>query len=310
MCSGQLNAAAATHATIVATLILPTGVGPVMISTPTPSLATAPSNPTMALSTPAAATSLSSEPAANQAPSPSPTVQSNQQSLNTGQIAGIAVGIAVVVLLLIAILLYAVCTRRKKYLNAAGGFSQMHDSWSFGRKSESSPHMLQISAPIHLAPPDLDFTRPLAPRASFRPDAIGLALSPAGAAVAPLHSRVQPSTPNAPQSQSQVPVDVPQQARLASSPRQLRAQSIKSPRNFSQRIPRQRESIVTEFAEDDDGDMGMGVAPQSWRPPQTGAQSTAPHYVADESGTQVHGDPGQQPTGQLAESNSPNRAIY
>src|SRR6266566_328456 len=100
MCANQASAAPKTHATIVATLVVPTGTGPVMVATPlpttlvtvmsSPTITSSLARPTRSTSTPAAAAAVISPLAASQS-SPSP-----QKKLGAAQIVGISIGGAAV----------------------------------------------------------------------------------------------------------------------------------------------------------------------------------------------------------------------
>ncbi|KAK2615455.1 hypothetical protein N8I77_002206 [Diaporthe amygdali] len=203
MCDNQPNAAPATHATIIATLIVPP-TGPVVVPNPsttatvssnrssttsymTPSVTVAPtlstsfltsSSSSFSTSTSSSSSSSSSAPTnATAAPETSGTnTAAPARSLSTAQIGGIAGGSAAAVLLAAVVGLF--CFMRRRRGKAVTGFYQMRDSWSPRRKD--SP---EISAPQYREPKSMSFTRALAQRAnraSARPDTIGLAISPEG----------------------------------------------------------------------------------------------------------------------------------
>ncbi|KAG6358912.1 hypothetical protein INS49_012432 [Diaporthe citri] len=203
MCNNQPNAAPATHATIIATLIVPP-TGPVVVPNPsttatassnkssttsymTPSVTMDPTLPTSFLPsssstfttrTSSSSSSSSSAPAsATAAPETSATTAAAAPTkLSTAQIGGIAGG-SVAAVILAAVVAF-LCFMRRRRGKAVTGFYRVRDSWSPRRKD--SP---EISAPQYREPKSMSFTRALAQRAnraSARPDTIGLAISPEG----------------------------------------------------------------------------------------------------------------------------------
>ncbi|KAI3395492.1 hypothetical protein diail_1278 [Diaporthe ilicicola] len=206
MCDNQPNAAPATHATIIATLIVPP-TGPVVVPNPattatvssnkssttsymTPSVTMAPtpsttslssSSSTFSTSTRSSSSPFSSVPtSATAAPETSATnaaAAAAPQRLTTAAIGGIAGGSVAAVLVAAAVAFYFLMRRRRG--QPATGFYKVRDSWSPRRKD--SP---EISAPQYREPKSMSFSRALAQRASrasARPDTIGLAISPEGA---------------------------------------------------------------------------------------------------------------------------------
>lgn len=202
MCNNQPGAAPATHATIIATLIVPP-TGPVVVPNPSPS-ATVSSNKSSTTSymtpsvtmEPTQSTSLSSSSStfitrtssslsvsstapssATAAPETSPAAATTAPTrLSAAQIGGIAGG-SVAAVILAAVIAF-MCLMRRRRGKALAGFYQVRDSWSPRRKD--SP---EISAPQYREPKSMSFTRALAQRAnraSARPDTIGLAISPEG----------------------------------------------------------------------------------------------------------------------------------
>lgn len=202
MCNNQPSAAPATHATIIATLIVPP-TGPVVVPNPSPS-ATASSNKSSTTSymtpsvtmEPTQSTSLSSSSStfitrtssslsvsstapssATAAPETSPAAATAAPTrLSAAQIGGIAGG-SVAAVILAAVIAF-MCLMRRRRGKALAGFYRVRDSWSPRRKD--SP---EISAPQYREPKSMSFTRALAQRAnraSARPDTIGLAISPEG----------------------------------------------------------------------------------------------------------------------------------
>ncbi|KAH8785113.1 hypothetical protein F5883DRAFT_514788 [Diaporthe sp. PMI_573] len=203
MCNNQPSAAPATHATIIATLIVPP-TGPVVVPNPSPT-GTASSNkssttsymtpsvtmePTLStISVPSSSSTFitrtsSSSSASSSAPSTATAAPQTSETgaaaaptrLSTAQIGGIAGGSAAAVL--VAGVLAFWCFMRRRRGKAVTGFYRVRDSWSPQRKE--SP---KISAPQYREAKSMSFTRALAQRAnraSARPDTIGLAISPEG----------------------------------------------------------------------------------------------------------------------------------
>lgn len=203
MCDNQPNAAPATHATIIATLIVPP-TGPVVVPNPSRT-ATASSNkssttsymtpsvtvdPTLSSSflpsssstfttrtSSSSSSSSSAPPSATAAPETSATnAAAAPTRLSAAQIGGIAGGSVAAVALAAVVAFW--CFMRRRRGKAVTGFYRVRDSWSPRRKD--SP---EISAPQYREPKSMSFTRALAQRAnraSARPDTIGLAISPEG----------------------------------------------------------------------------------------------------------------------------------
>ncbi|POS80278.1 hypothetical protein DHEL01_v201328 [Diaporthe helianthi] len=204
MCNNQPSAVPATHATIIATLIVPP-TGPVVVPNPsptasrssnkssttsymTPSVTMEPSLSTRPVSSSSwtflTRTSSSFSVSSSAASSATTAPQSSETGaaaaptgLSTAQIGGIAGGTVGAVL--IAGILAVWCFTRRRRGKAVTGFYRVRDSWS-PRKKDSP----EISAPQYREPKSMSFTRALAQRAnraSARPDTIGLAISPEGA---------------------------------------------------------------------------------------------------------------------------------
>lgn len=203
MCNNQPSAVPATHATIIATLIVPP-TGPVVVPNPsttatvssnkssttsymTPSVTMDPTSSTSSVlsssstfitRTSSSLSSSSSAPSsATAAPQTSETgAAAAPTRLSTAQIGGIAGGSIAAVLVAGVLALW--CFMRRRRGKAVTGFYRVRDSWSPRRKD--SP---EISAPQYREPKSMSFTRALAQRAnraSARPDTIGLAISPEG----------------------------------------------------------------------------------------------------------------------------------
>jgi hypothetical protein len=192
MCAGQTNAISPTHSTIVATLLVPQGSGPIQIATPTTmAMSTAaptasdtrvtstslPTSTTMtagsSTSAPAAVSTATSIPSS--VPDSSGGTQTNGKGLklSVGQIIGVSLGATGVVALAIAMFCVVRAVRRKQRAEASPPFSQMRDSWGW----KPSPNMPNISAPIFKQLHELPYQRsPVQP--AIQPSTIGLAISP------------------------------------------------------------------------------------------------------------------------------------
>ncbi|KAL2196414.1 hypothetical protein P885DRAFT_37696 [Corynascus similis CBS 632.67] len=253
--------------------------------------------------------------APTQTTSPSSESGDDQPQLSSGQIAGIAVGCTAVVVFGILLVLLARCIRRKRFGDVESGFFKIRESRSFGRKSrhEGSRDTLQISSPL----PRVRVQRnPEDPR--WQPGTpqkgVGLAISPLAARggafarpspalVSALSASRAPTPPRKPS-----PVSVPNQAAplrsipkvvLSSAPPETRAPAAeRSPPkptltlaipNGQDRLARapatSRDSVVTEFAEDGEGDVTAG--PAIWRPPTSDPLSATTFYLADKGGNWI-----------------------
>jgi len=297
MCNGQPRAAPATHSTILATMVLPPN------SRAAPSVAPTPALPTTLLTAtrPPTATFTQVQPTivvpttmtTTSSAAAQTTTPADKGSLSGSQIAGIALGAAGAIVVIMAILVLARgCRQSRKRENTAGAFAKMRDSWSLSRKSDWSPQVLQISAPVNLHRPNVDparAPRSPPPRNAGRTDAIGLAISLQGATAA--------SSPwGRPLAAQQA---VP---RVATPPKPILTITIPQDERQPQPVVQPvalppppmpstgRDSVVTEFAEDGDGD-GQGGA-LIWRPPPSAAPlSATTYYVADKWGNWVLGNP-------------------
>ncbi|KAK3360139.1 hypothetical protein B0T25DRAFT_565077 [Lasiosphaeria hispida] len=313
MCVGIAGAAQKTHETIVATLVVPSGTGPLVVPTITQTSGTSatPTVVTTSSSVPlTTTTSATPEPTGVAAPTP---VQSNdatstavpeqanassRQPLSSAQITGIALGCAAVVVLGILLIFLAKCVRRRRYGDVETGFSRMRDSLSRGRKSQTnSPPTIQISDPIHDTPAEVDFRRPAQPQVQAqmaRPGGIGLAISPS-----PYDRTPAPSyTATGPPAQKPLPVRAPTPPTQAATPKIEREVQRSPPKpTLTLAIPgtlpsaprvrlpvNGRDSVVTEFAEDGEGDSASG---NIWRPPVTDPQSATAYFFADKGGNWV-----------------------
>lgn len=333
MCVGVSKAEPQTHATIVATLVLPpSGTGPLLVpsgfrtvtstgtatkaATPTPtsvfSLPTgAGTSSTTASSTTATLFTTSSSTATA---TTSPVASDGQPQFSSAQIAGITLGCAAVLVFGILLVLLARCIRKRRFGDLEAGFSRMRDSMSFGKKSRpsSAPGGFQISSPL----PRVQAERsPLDPRwhPQIPQGGVGLAITPMAArggvfakpspALASLMSAPLPPTPAV----DPVPAPAPTRAPAAgtipklvlSAPPESKAPAAERsppkpaltlaiPKGQEPRVPvpaNARDSVVTEFAEDGEGDMAPGTA--IWRPPPTDPQSATTVYFADKTGNWI-----------------------
>ncbi|KAK4168843.1 hypothetical protein QBC43DRAFT_296184 [Cladorrhinum sp. PSN259] len=158
MCIGVSRAAPRTHPTLTATLLIPpTGTGPLVVPTPTKTGAgtgttaaatgTSGSPTTLRSATTSGPTSTTSlPPIATSAP-----VEDSRPQLTGGQIAGIVIGAAGVILLGVLLVLLARCIRRKRYpdIEKAKGFAKIDDSGKNRPISEGGP---LISGPLSQIP--------------------------------------------------------------------------------------------------------------------------------------------------------------
>ncbi|KAK0720556.1 hypothetical protein B0H67DRAFT_552711 [Lasiosphaeris hirsuta] len=312
MCVGIAGAAQKTHETIVATLVVPSGTGPLVVPTVTQTSGTSatPIVVTTSSSVPlTTTTSATTEPTAvaptpvqsNDATSTAIPEQANasgRQPLSSAQITGIALGCAAVVVLGILLIFLAKCVRRRRYGDLETGFSRMRDSLSRGRKSQAnSPPTIQISDPIHDTPAEVDFRRPAQPQVQpqmGRPGGIGLAISPSPYSRTPAPGY----TATASSVQKPLPVRAPTPPTKAATPKIEREVQRSPPKPaLTLAIPgtlpsaprvrppvNGRDSVVTEFAEDGEGDSASG---NIWRPPATDPQSATAYFFADKGGNWV-----------------------
>lgn len=299
MCSGVQNAAPETHATIVATLVVPSGTGPVqvpgggtttVVSLPSKTPVSAPNAVSI---TPLVTMSSASSPAfpstsTTSSPAPTAVGAGGGPSLNTAQIAGISVGIAATLGFAIGLIFLARCVRKRNFGDQESIlFNPKRESKGFGmlKSNQNSPRTLQISAPIHTAPTDMEFRRPGDSQRQRR-ETIGLALSPPRSAVvtaqdsrvgSPVHIEQPAKTyiPYTPGGQGllkpALTLTIPQNS----------GQTQKEARNWQS----SRDSVVTEFQEDGEGESVGGS--NIWRPPPTDPLSTTTYYVADKWGNWV-----------------------
>ncbi|KAJ9141713.1 hypothetical protein NKR23_g7777 [Pleurostoma richardsiae] len=312
MCNAQLSAAPETHATLVATLIVPTGTGPVLVPNPTSTIGSVsvtasetadtttpitwitmtPDQSSSSTSTASTSSSQTPDPSIANA-SPASTQPSSSQStkgqLSTAVIAGIVAGGTAAVLLAVLLILILRCTYRKKSLeDEKNGFSKLRESWSPRRKSGISPGMPQISAPQYQEPEPMEYTRALANRMSVRPETIGLAISPDGMDM-PKSSTMALGSPPTYMSPKEPPQPPPKpNLTLTIPPKAEQGAGLQPPR-----MPFNggRDSVVTEFAEDGEADPSSAGAAQIWRPPPSDPQSATTYYVADRWGNWILTNP-------------------
>ncbi|KAK4138080.1 hypothetical protein BT67DRAFT_371405 [Trichocladium antarcticum] len=324
MCVGVSRAESKTHTVIVATLLLPaSGTGPLLVPTATEtgtstiatkSAVTTTQAPTDSATTSSASSAATVAPTATPPPSSTEnpaasTEPSGRPNLSSAQIAGIALGCVAVLALGIMLVVLARCVRRKRLGDAESGFSQMRDSMSFGQKSRpDSAHGLQISSPLARIPAaardptDVRWQGSL-PSSQQGSGGFGLAIAPFGAGPgakpSPAHIRARAAQTPAP---APAPTAVPIQRSLPgivlssppkhqtlverSPPKPTLTLAIPTSSEPVARVPASGgESVVTEFAEDGEGDIAPGTA--IWRPPPRDPQSAATYYFADKGGNWV-----------------------
>ncbi|KAK4156294.1 hypothetical protein C8A00DRAFT_12761 [Chaetomidium leptoderma] len=334
MCFGVSKAEPQTHATIVATLVVPpSGSGPLLVPTaiqtatstgtgagttsitptPTVNLPTG-DEPSSTTAAPTSVTSLTSSSTSTPAATASPEVSDEQPQLSSAQVAGITLGCAAVVVFGILLVLLAKCVRRRRLGDPEAGFSKMEDSTSFGRKSRptSVPGFL-ISSPL----PRVQAERnPADPRwqPSMKQGGVGLAISQPAVARGGVFARPSPALASAlsgplPPTPAADPVPAFALAPAAASRAIPKAVSSPPPRprapaaersppkptltlaipNGQERVARMpanvRDSVVTEFAEDGEGELAPGTA--IWRPPPTDPQSATAVYFSDKGGNWI-----------------------
>ncbi|KAK1754692.1 hypothetical protein QBC47DRAFT_224037 [Echria macrotheca] len=296
MCVGISGAAPMTHSTIVATLVVPTGTGP--LSVPTASR-TGTENPAQDVTSTAGPTPTSpigstspvtTTPGGATSPVVSDDSGSNQTKLSSAQIAGISLGCLAVIVLGVLLVLLARYLRRKRFGDMEeGGFTKMRDSISFGKKSQQgSPPQLQISKPLQDVPFQWHMNQMEALPAQ-QTAAIGLALSPyrtqqaAGEVAANRAAkRGVPAVLQTPPSRSVTPKLENHQ------PKPSLSLAIPQPPKPAFSAPTgARDSIVTEFAEDGEDRASGSAAGNIWRPPPTDPQSATTYFAADKGGNWV-----------------------
>ncbi|KAL2257445.1 hypothetical protein VTK26DRAFT_169 [Humicola hyalothermophila] len=328
MCVGVSDAAARTHESIVATLVLPaSGTGPLLVPTPVQTeTSTIPPTQTAAV-TLTSMTGTSAECAPTSTSTTSPTLTDTAASaadsdpqlhLSSAQIAGITLGCAAVLVLGVLLVLLARCVRRKRMGDLESGFfAKMRDSTSFGRRSRpSSFSAVNIPGPlprIHAERKHWDpRLQPSLP--DIRQGGLGLGLTQLGIGPAastrtppPAPTPIPKDTPPArppttaapaaapapATTQNSIPRVVPNPPPEITEPRVERSPpkptlTLTIPKSSEQvaRVPASsRDSVVTEFAEDGEGDIAPGTS--IWRPPPTDPQSATTYFFADKGGNWV-----------------------
>ncbi|KAK4452368.1 hypothetical protein QBC34DRAFT_398544 [Podospora aff. communis PSN243] len=317
MCVGISGAAPKTHSTIVATLVVPTGTGGLSVPTPRPtnSASRPPSQDVTSVFTPTSAAPTAST--SNSAGSTQGTIRPSdtsaavvpetpaaaqqQPQLSSAQIVGIVLGCLAVVVFGILLVFLARCVRRRRFGgDPEAGFTKMRDSLSFGRRSQpTSPPDIQISKPLHSSPSDRAYQwqanppRPQQTLAVQQPAgaSVGLAISPrrtqqAASDVAAMRAaqRGTPTvvlSPPAPMASTAKVENVaaPKPALTLAIPPAMKTQRQRA-------APNPRESIVTEFAEDGEGDSVPNTS-NIWRPPPTDPQSATTYFFADKGGNWI-----------------------
>ncbi|EGO60924.1 hypothetical protein NEUTE1DRAFT_144256 [Neurospora tetrasperma FGSC 2508] len=248
------------------------------------------------------------------APAGAPAEKESPQ-LTSAQVAGITIGCVAVVALGAGLVLLAKCVRRKRMGSGdpEKGFNKMRDSFkSFGRRSITGPDLLGISYPIQRIPSQQG-TPTFRPTKAPRADGVGLATLPGSASASnsprPTVTRAtagaapilpMPALPPAmvitPASRTQDPLgkkETPKPNLTLAIPKNPPMSAVVPPA-----VPRAapatapnaapltgRDSVITEFAEDGEGDYRSGTA--IWRPPPSDPQSATTYYFADKKGNWV-----------------------
>ncbi|KAH7632708.1 hypothetical protein B0T09DRAFT_259507 [Sordaria sp. MPI-SDFR-AT-0083] len=250
------------------------------------------------------------------APAGAPAEKQSPQ-LTSAQIAGITIGCVAVVALGAALVLLAKCARRKRMgsRDPEKGFNRMRDSFkSFGRRSITGPDLLGISYPIQRIPSSSQpGTPPFRPTKAPRADGVGLAIMPGSASASnsprPTVTRAtagaapilpMPALPPAmvitPASRTQTPLGRKETPKpnltlaIPKNPSMPAAVPAAIPRAVPAPAPNAapltgRDSVITEFAEDGEGESRSGTA--IWRPPPSDPQSATTYYFADKKGNWV-----------------------
>ncbi|GKT45128.1 uncharacterized protein ColSpa_05309 [Colletotrichum spaethianum] len=363
MCAHQSGAIQPTHTAIIATLILPTSGGIIIVpprtttplipptstinlttsipttlisATGTPSIPdtlttltrsnTSRTSTTSSVSTtpPLLPPSSTTTPSATAAPAPGAEEANSGSSerLGTGQVAGLAVGLAAAFGLAILAICLARRRRRRNYPDVKTGFFPVRekDSWEF-HPQEGPANIFHISPPVHHAqspsPPPATARTRASGRASWWAGAIGLAVSRSESPSTALRpppsqqnrpaSRLLPAKPSLSSPKPVLSLKIPQVDLSSSSPPQPQEQRGSQPTNSQifktaklTAPPKShynaRESTMTEFEED--GAITSARSARSnnniWRPPSATVGNnpkSATFYVADKNGNWVLGDP-------------------
>ncbi|PNY21676.1 Uncharacterized protein TCAP_07227 [Tolypocladium capitatum] len=352
MCSGQPDAVQPTHGVMTATMVLPPSGGSGPVSFPPPKSTHAKTTTTRAPPTSSDATLVVdtrtpsfSSPSATESSTLSTFVRSSSTQssstesstatvvpagvgdgkgpLTTGQKAGISVGVVAFAGLAVGLLFLLRCYRRKKNEDRQHSEStealHRRDTWGYKvDKSGSSGRNSWMVQPTH-PPRGPDSPSPSPPgaysRASWRPSAIGLAITPTQSRSTQTTPprRISMLLPAKPGLALGMPKKSSPLVHASSPPQQLRVvqPSPPSTRNKPQpplplklEIPQQenfrttvggsklgqaRESAMTEFEED--GRTSQSPEGQIWKPPSAAPQSATTYYVADRYGNWVLGGP-------------------
>ncbi|KAL2179333.1 uncharacterized protein P884DRAFT_268471 [Thermothelomyces heterothallicus CBS 202.75] len=259
-------------------------------------------------------------------------VRDGHSQLSSSQIAGIVLGSTAVIAFGILLVLLARCIRRRRFSDLESGFFNIRESVSFGKKSRpgSSHGVPHITGPLFQVQPQRNPAdprwQPGMPRAG-----VGLAISPLAArggglarsspAQAPALSVSRPPTPPRKPSPVSVPKLVPPprsvpKAGLSPAPGTMAPTAQRSPPKptLTLAIPKRqermvrapvssRDSVVTEFAEDGEGDTAPG--PAIWRPPTSDPLSATTVYYADKGGNWILRNSSTKQPGQGSSSRAP-----
>lgn len=309
MCAAVQNAAPETHATITATLLVPSGTGPIQVAGGASTImassqtstegsaktdaATIIPHMTMTTAAPPASTAANTATSTSASASSASASASNVPDLNTAQIAGISVGIAATLGLAVGLIFLARSVWKRNFGDMESFLSpQKRESKGFGmlKSNQNSPRVLQISAPIHGTPIDMAFRRPgdfQRPMMS-KPETIGRVPFPLRSATATTlqDARAQSPTSTDQLSKTYIPYrpgggqGLPKPALTVSIP-----QDPSQNRQTARTLLSSRDSVMTEFQEDGEGE-DLGGA-NIWRPPHSDPQSSTTYYVADRYGNWV-----------------------
>ncbi|WQF88597.1 hypothetical protein CDEST_13611 [Colletotrichum destructivum] len=365
MCANQPGAIRPTHTAIIATLILPTSGGIIVVpprtatplipptstvhlttsipttlisATGTPSLPKTPTTLTGSNTSRISATSstniLPSLPPSSTTTNPSATAlpgpgaeeanSGSSERLGTGQIAGLAVGLAAALGLAVLAICLARRRRRRNYPDVKTGFLPVREKDSWGHHPREGPvNIFHISPPVHHAQSPSPPPRPppaaqvrASGRTSWWPGAIGMAVSRSDSPSTALRSpppqqnrptsRLLPAKPSLLSPKPVLSLKIPQNGLSASTPSQPQEQIESQPTNSQifktakltappKRHYDARESTMTEFEEDSAITSARSARSNNiWRPPSAIAGSnpkSATYYVADKNGNWVLGDP-------------------
>ncbi|GAB1313988.1 hypothetical protein MFIFM68171_04198 [Madurella fahalii] len=308
MCFGVSDAASNTNPVIVATSFAPpSGTRRLFLPTP-PEMTTRTQTtttlretattviPDASISRTTALTNVESTASPDPASS---TPSAGRPKLDGSQVAGITLGCAAVVILGILLVFLGRCIRRRRFGDLEAGFSKMRDSVSFGRKSRrGSAPAVQITSPLARIPAKRNPTDPRwqLNQPTTQQGVVGLAISPflAGTVANDPSGFAPASVPTPAPTQPRVPKVVLTPASNTPTPKADRSPpkpslTLAIPKGSERVIQAPangRDSVVTEFAEDGEGEV-VPSGSTIWRPPPTDPQSATKYYFADKGGNWI-----------------------